>query len=503
MSHDDVQSISTESINRRLEFLKIDEGKREVLRSLKPSIEQDLPIALDRFYEAVAASPETRAFFRDDAHMAAAKKAQLRHWQNISDGNFNSEYAENVRRIGKAHARIGLRPQWYIGAYALTTEHLLCKLIHNHFPKAGLFSRQTTSADDLSVMVTSLVKAIFLDVELAVSVYFDEQEAALKASQAKALETANKVSAVLGNAIAALEEKQLDHAITEELPEEYRSVADAFNRAMISLSQTMKDIEGSADTIMGGATAIQAGTDDLARRTEQQAASIEQTAAALEEITSTVSESSRRAEAVSGIVHRAREQAEKSGTIVKDAVSAMDRIERSSGEISSIISVIDEIAFQTNLLALNAGVEAARAGDAGKGFAVVATEVRELAQRSAQAAKEIKALINTSGDQVHAGVDLVNSAGDALKSIITEISAIGDAVAQIITNASDQASGLAAIDQAMSGFGRDTQQNAAIVEESSAAMVSLAREADSLQALMTRFRASDDRKRTGSRVRAA
>ncbi|TQX80062.1 MULTISPECIES: methyl-accepting chemotaxis protein, partial [unclassified Rhizobium] len=177
--------------------------------------------------------------------------------------------------------------------------------------------------------------------------------------------------------------------------------------SMDKLQHTLRAVAENAQAIDSGANEIRAAADDLSKRTEQQAASVEQTAAALEEITTTVKDSTKRAEDAGQLVGRAKLGALKSGEVMRDAVAAMQGIEKSSSEISNIIGVIDEIAFQTNLLALNAGVEAARAGEAGKGFAVVAQEVRELAQRSAQAAKEIKALISTSGSQVKNGVELV------------------------------------------------------------------------------------------------
>ncbi|WP_288431728.1 methyl-accepting chemotaxis protein, partial [uncultured Agrobacterium sp.] len=177
-----------------------------------------------------------------------------------------------------------------------------------------------------------------------------------------------------------------------------------------------------------------------------------------------------------------------SGNVVRKAVVAMEQIEKSSSEISNIISVIDEIAFQTNLLALNAGVEAARAGEAGKGFAVVAQEVRELAQRSANAAKDIKALITTSNTQVQQGVELVGETGRALETIVTEVQEINRHVMAIVESAQEQSSGLQQINTAVNQMDQDTQKNAAMVEESTAASHSLAREAASLNQLLGQFK---------------
>jgi methyl-accepting chemotaxis protein len=188
-----------------------------------------------------------------------------------------------------------------------------------------------------------------------------------------------------------------------------------------------------------------------------------------------------------GVVVAAKEDAERSGEVVRDAVAAMSGIETSANEISQIISVIDEIAFQTNLLALNAGVEAARAGEAGKGFAVVASEVRALAQRSAEAAKEIKALISTSAGQVQDGVELVGKAGDALQRIVAQVSEITILVTDIAASAKGQATALVEVNTAVNQMDQMTQQNAAMVEESTAASHSLASESQQLADLVGKF----------------
>ncbi|MGF9563751.1 methyl-accepting chemotaxis protein [Neorhizobium sp. JUb45] len=264
-----------------------------------------------------------------------------------------------------------------------------------------------------------------------------------------------------------------------------------FNASMGKLQTTMVSVGENAHAISAGTNEIRSAADDLSRRTEQQAASVEQTAAALEEVTTAVSDSSRRAREAGQLVEKTKTGAEHSGAIVRDAVAAMEQIEQSSTEIGNIIGVIDDIAFQTNLLALNAGVEAARAGEAGKGFAVVAQEVRELAQRSANAAKEIKSLINRSGEQVRNGVALVGETGTALKEIVTEVQHINRLVAEIVTTAQEQATGLKEINTAVNQMDQGTQKNAAMVEETTAATHSLAREASGLIELLGQFRLGD------------
>jgi len=249
---------------------------------------------------------------------------------------------------------------------------------------------------------------------------------------------------------------------------------------------------------------MRAASDNPARRTEQQAAALEQTAAALNEITATVTNSAAIADSASRKVGEANRQAQQSDQIVRNAIAAMGNIEESSSQIGKIIGVIDEIAFQTNLLALNAGVEAARAGEAGKGFAVVAQEVRELAQRSANAAKEISALVARSSDAVSSGVSLVNQSGEILSLIQANVTEINSDIRAIVTGSHEQATGLSEINGAINQMDQVTQQNAAMVEQSTASAHKLAHEAEELFARVGQFDIRGERPgHAAARARAA
>jgi methyl-accepting chemotaxis protein len=261
-----------------------------------------------------------------------------------------------------------------------------------------------------------------------------------------------------------------------------------FNAAQENLRSTMSQIAESVNLVSSGGQEIATASDDLSRRTEQQAASLEETAAALGEVTSTVKKTTDGARQARTVVSEARGDAEKSGEIVRRAVEAMGRIEKSSAEIGQIIGVIDEIAFQTNLLALNAGVEAARAGDAGRGFAVVASEVRALAQRSAEAAKEIKGLITTSNTEVGNGVKLVAETGESLARIVGKVSEINSVVADIAAGAEEQSTALEEVNSAVNQMDQATQQNAAMAEEATAAARSMMQETEKLSEMVGQFR---------------
>ncbi|WP_333897127.1 methyl-accepting chemotaxis protein, partial [Brevundimonas aurantiaca] len=310
-----------------------------------------------------------------------------------------------------------------------------------------------------------------------------EQERAAREAEKAAEAEADRVTIeALGRGLAAMADGDLTYRIETEFAPKAAQLKTDFNAAIAQLQQALSVVVGNIAGIRSGAGEISQAADDLSRRTEQQAAGLEETAAALDEITATVNKTASGARQASDVVQAAKGDAETSGVIVRDAVQAMQAIEGSSDQISQIIGVIDEIAFQTNLLALNAGVEAARAGEAGRGFAVVASEVRALAQRSAEAAKEIKTLISTSSTQVGSGVKLVGQTGEALQRIVDRVAEIDGLVAEIAASAQEQAIGLAEVNTAVNQMDQVTQQNAAMVEQSTAASHSLAQEAQSLQA---------------------
>ncbi|WP_337183648.1 globin-coupled sensor protein [Shinella sp.] len=480
------QDAKTQQLNERLRFVDLDTDQREALLRALPTISASLDGALDTFYRKARATPETARFFSSEAHVQSAKGRQVKHWELIASAKFDANYVDAVTTIGRTHARLGLEPRWYIGGYALILEAIVESVIAKHLE--GFIYRKKAAA--LGAEISSIVKAALVDMDYAISVYLEalqeEREKVEAERQALNAEQEEALGA-LDTSLNRLAGGDLTAAIGNPLAPQFERLRSNFNAAIEKLDHTLGAIVTAADDAAGNSGELAHATDDMARRTEQQAASLEETAAAVEEITTISREAAQRAEEARRVVASATDEAKRSGDVVEQAVSAMSAIQESSGRITQIIGVIDQISFQTNLLALNAGVEAARAGEAGKGFAVVAQEVRELAQKSAEAAKEIKALIDKSFEDVQRGVSLVNRTGEALHHIGEQVVHINAHIDAIASSAREQSAGISEINTAVGSMDQMTQQNAAMVEETNAATHNLMRISTTLKDLVDRF----------------
>ena len=410
-----------------------------------------------------------------------------RKFQRIAQGEFSPAY---FREQGEIARNIATQVDFvdYLSGYAFYGGGLVCAL------SDGLRFKSKAARDKL---ITSLMRSIFVDVAVAMNHFFAEEQERREAERqqrdaAAQLESSHLEHAVseIGVGLKNLAQGDLDCRIQQPLNEKYEPLRSDFNLAVDQLSEALGSVLVTARSVGEGTREVADSAGDLSARTEQQAAALEEAAAALNEITANVASASNTTSETKKVAMAATTAAEESGKVVANAEAAMRRIEEGSQQISSIIGVIDEIAFQTNLLALNAGVEAARAGEAGKGFAVVAQEVRELAQRSANAAKEIKTLIQNSNDEVTNGVKLVRDTAHALKAIGDHIVQINQQMDVIAVSSREQATGLAEINSAVNAMDQNTQKNAAMVEELLAAAATLDSYSGMLRDATSRFRAT-------------
>lgn len=482
---------NTSALAERLQFVNLDDNGRAAIKALKPLIDNALPAILDVFYQKIGTTPDVARFFSESARVTQAKSGQLRHWAQISASEFGADYLQSAKVIGQTHARIGLEPRWYIGGYALISTALVNAVLNAKWPKGFLQGKH--GHDETGQAIGALIKAIFLDMDLAISTYIDAAEEARRAAEeanAQASKRQALVVEALSRSLALLASGDLTCHLSDAFPSEYQQLKDDFNGAITKLNEAISTIAIASQEITGASREISSATTAFSERTEEQAASLEQTSSSMEQIAATVKNNAENAKRANDLAQGTREIADRGGAVVSEAVSAMARIEESSGKIADIISVIDEIARQTNLLALNAAVEAARAGEAGRGFAVVASEVRSLAQRSSQAAKDIKDLILNSSGQVQDGVKLVNRAGATLQEIVRSIKDVADLVAEIATASREQSGGVEQVNKTLTQIDEMTQQNSAMVEENAAAARTLDQQAEAMAERVGAFKMS-------------
>ncbi|WP_159952675.1 globin-coupled sensor protein [Rhizobium sp. 18065] len=480
-------------LNERLDFVGLDVDQRRSLAALSPTIGGSLDGALDTFYKKARVHPDTAHFFANEAHIQHAKSRQIDHWKRIAAATFDDSYVEAVSTVGRTHARLGLEPRWYIGGYALILESIVRSVVDQEL--SGLLHRR--KAKKLGDDISSVVKAALVDMDYAISVYLDvldTQRKQAEETQKHLKEEQDNVISALDSALNALAAGDLTAPLRQDMSSDFQSLKNNYNTSIGSLGAALAQISDSVETVSMQSNEISSATDDMAKRTETQASALEETAAALEQIATISRLAQSRTDDIQKVVLQSATEAAQSGVIVEEAVKAMSEIEGSSQRMTQIIGTIDEIAFQTNLLALNAGVEAARAGDQGKGFAVVAQEVRELAQRSAVAAKEIRELIGKSSTDVSRGVALVNDTGKILRTIGGQVQTIHEHMSTIVQSAKEQASGIAEINTAVSNMDLITQQNAAMVEETSAATMKMSAEAVRLGQLVSGFKVDNTRR---------
>ncbi|MBO1329188.1 globin-coupled sensor protein [Acetobacter suratthaniensis] len=475
-----------------LDFFQLDEAQCRAIRSMRDVIDQALPTALDKFYDQARKTPQTRSFFSSEQHIQHARTAQIAHWKNISNADFGEDYNKRVRAIGTVHARIGLEPRWYLGGYAIILDSLIRSALEKAAPRRGLFGKGVD--ETFSAGLAGLCKAVLLDIDLAISVYLEELEKEREKARAEVQARQSSQEALIENlkaGLLALSKGDLGFRFENSFEPEFEELRENFNAAANALSSALGQVSGAVTHLETGVDEIAIAAEDLARRTERQAANLSHAAASVRTVSTGVEQTAQITLAASKAASSARDAGHKSNTVTQEAIAAMRDIAASSEKMSSIVDLIDEISFQTNILSLNAGVEAARAGEAGRGFAVVATEVRVLAERSAQSAKEIRKLISSAGQQVNHGVRLVGNASDTLADMSRQVEDIADFVSRVSNLAQEQVSNLNEINRSVAEIDQTTQQNAAMVEQSSAATHTLRTETQTLTRTISHFRLAE------------
>ena len=460
--NDRTQRQQAGSLFERLRFAGLEAEQTDFLRKNRDNLLPEIEKGLKALFERYQSSPEASAQFESDRQLDRLHSLMSSHWAVLSDARFDSLYAERVKVLSDAEGRMGLDPRWHIAGHSVVLEHLIAGALATRWPKTW-FGRKHASAQEADALVKSIVRLVMVDLEIAVSLRFNElrlgHKQALK-EQREEIETSTV--ALFADTVEALANKDLTVRLSADVPENYADLTQRFNEALDRLREEIdatnaRNRQGHelAENVTSLSKQAAEVAVDCARR-------IDDGLSGLKNLTEGVNRNAERSVQAERHVGETRVAVERSGEIVGEAIAAMADIEASAEKIGEIIGVIDDIAFQTNLLALNAGIEAARAGDSGRGFAVVAQEVRALAQRSADAARQIKTLVSETKSQVDSGVQMVGRTQTAIGDIVRQVQDISAAVTGIARDSGEHARGLDHSMTAFSDIRRDAARGAEI-----------------------------------------
>ncbi|SIQ56890.1 methyl-accepting chemotaxis protein [Rhizobium sp. RU20A] len=423
------------SLQDRLRFAGLDEAACTAIRAQRTVLSERVEAAIRDHFQRIQTSRDAGRAFKSERSLDRLHDLHLSHWSVLTDARFDSLYAERVKVLADAQARMGVEPRWQVAGHAVVVEHLVGELVDKFWPR-GVFGAGKARRDELQSILASVLRMAFVDLEIAVSLRFND----LRLGHQRQLneqhaEDEAATDQLFGDVVRALRERNLVVRANAEAAGGHRPLVETFNEALDDLRDFCLQGRAMAERAGALASSLVAETGQIAERAADQSNLLSERQAGLAEMTEALRAGAARIRDAERDAGTARESVEASGAIAGQAIAAMADIENSAEKIGQIIGAIDEIAFQTNLLALNAGIEAARAGDSGRGFAVVAQEVRALAQRSGDAAREIKQLVSDTKSQVETGVDIVGRTQNAISAIVGQVTDINKAMATISADA--------------------------------------------------------------------
>ncbi|HEX5934169.1 MAG TPA: globin-coupled sensor protein [Pseudorhizobium sp.] len=452
------------SLGERLAFAGLDAQACDLLRRHRPQLELLGKAGLRDLFHRYQSFPEAARHFDSEHQIERLHDLQSSHWSVLTDARFDALYAERVKVLSDSESRMGLDPRWHVAGHAVILEHMLGGVLAEEAGRP-LLPAARRRAQELSDLVSALVRLVMVDVEIAVSLRFNELR--LKhhhALEGQRQEDRAEVHQLFADVIRSLAERDFTISLPDEVPDAYRDLAGLLNQAIDASRASLASARAHGERAEAIAGTLASDARDFAAASTGHAQRLREASEQLAAITRQVQTCTTETVAAQKAAAATRETVEESGRIAGRAMTAMADIEASAEKIGEIIGVIDEIAFQTNLLALNAGIEAARAGDSGRGFAVVAQEVRALAQRSADAAHEIKSLVNGTKTQVDAGVQMVHRTQDAISGIVRQVADIDVSIAGIAKTADEQGGALERVAAEVSSLGAEVASNAARAE---------------------------------------
>ncbi|MDH6266420.1 methyl-accepting chemotaxis protein [Rhizobium sp. SG_E_25_P2] len=441
------------SLGGRLRFAGLAADEAALLRDRRSELLPHVKTGLRDLFQRYQTFPDAARQFQSEGQIDRLHDLCQSHWDVLTDARFDSLYAERVKVLSDTESRGGLDPRWRIAGQAVVLEHLVDGVLRANWPKSWFGGAR--KRDETLRLVSTLIRAVMVDLEIATSLRFNETRLGYqKDLAAKDAARRGEARALIGEITERLTGKDFSQPVGGDAPDDYRDLVESLNGALKVISEELRQSSDAAERASEGASRIALSASALATGSDQAASRLDEVSSDVTALAAKVSAAADRAGFAEGASGKARDAVLESGKIVGQAIDAMADIESSAEKIGQIIGVIDEIAFQTNLLALNAGIEAARAGDSGRGFAVVAQEVRGLAQRSAEAAREIKDLVTGTKAQVDSGVAMVNRTQGAIGEIATQVTEINTAISQLARDTGECASEVSSLAAAASSIGR-------------------------------------------------